>query len=57
MLGAAQLACGDREGAKKTQSNMTKGCPGISQVRSYTSVVALQNPRCTCLDAHCTVPL
>jgi hypothetical protein len=29
---AAQLACGDKEGAKKTQSNMTKGCPGISQV-------------------------
>lgn len=32
VAGAVQLACGDKEGAKKTQSNMTKGCPGISQV-------------------------
>lgn len=29
---AAQLACGDKEGAKKTQSNMTKGLPVVSQV-------------------------
>ncbi|ESO95417.1 hypothetical protein LOTGIDRAFT_160555 [Lottia gigantea] len=35
-----QLACGDTEGAKRTQENFTKQCPGVSQIRSLVEVAS-----------------
>ena len=34
-----QVACGDREGALKTQENFLKMCPGLSQATSFVQTM------------------